>query len=121
MPQRKLGFSFMTNAIDLELIDQIMEHIPHWTWPTIKEEFIEVIVDSMTSDILQRLTGSPDDFDTAEEILRNHYVMPGAERELLMDTVKILGMDFVVNILDSLKLDQLQKPIDVAPCSVEPQ
>ena len=47
--------------------------------------------------------------------------MPGAARELLMDTVKILGMDFVVNILDSLKLDQLQEPIDVAPCSVEPQ
>lgn len=111
----------MPNAIDFELIDQIMNYIPHWTWPTIKEEFIEVIVDSMTSDVLQKLTGSPDDFDTAENILRNHYVMPGAERELLTDTVKILGIDFVVNILDSLKLDQLQEPTDATPCSIEQQ
>ena len=110
----------MSNTLDLDLIDQIMGHIPHWTWPTIKEEFIEILVDSMTSDILFKLTGSPDDFDTAEEILRNHYIMPGAERELLTDAIKILGIEFVVNTLDSLQLDKFQEPTDTTPCSINP-
>lgn len=111
----------MSDEIDFDLVDQIMEHIPDWTWSVVKEEMIEIIVDSMTSDILIQLTGSPTDFDTAETILRNHYIMPGLERELLIDSIKILGIELVVNALDALQLDKYQEPIDTTPCSVEPQ
>lgn len=112
------GSFFMTDHFDF--IDVIIEHIPHWTWSVVKEQLIELIVDSMTSDILQQLTGAPDDFDTAEDILRNHYIMPGTERNLLVDSIQILGVEHVVNTLDKLQLDKFQEPTDTTPCSVEP-
>lgn len=106
---------------DFDFIDVIIEHIPYWTWSVVKEQLIELIVDSMTSDILQRLTGKPDDFDEAEDILRKFYILPGAEREILVDSIKILGVEHVVNTLDRLQLDKFQEPVDTTPCSVEPQ
>jgi hypothetical protein len=111
----------MPEPIDLNLIDQIISHIPHWTWPVVKDELIEIIVDSMTSDILERLTGSPTDFDKAEQILHCHYIMPGMERDLLIDSTKILGIDCVVYALDSLKLDTIEQSTDTTPCSIETQ
>ena len=113
------GSFSMPEVIDLDLVDKIMEHVPVWTWSVVKDQLIEILVDSMTSDVLLKLTGSPDGFDMAENILRNHYIMPGAERDLLIDSIKILGIDFVVSTLDALQLDKFKEPTDTTPCSVE--
>ena len=106
--------------INNDLINKIMDHVPHWTWSVVRDRLIEVFVDNMTSDVLERLTGSPDGFDEAEELLRNHYVMPGEERDLLIDATKILGIQYVVDILDRLELDKYQEPTDTTPCSINP-
>jgi hypothetical protein len=106
-------------VINNDLVDKIMDHIPHWTWSVVKEQLIELFVDNMTSDILIRLTGSPDGFDEAEDILRNHYIMPGDERELLIDSIKILGAEQVVNALDRLQFHKFEEPTDTTPCSIE--
>jgi|DEB0MinimDraft_3_1074331.scaffolds.fasta_scaffold02297_3 hypothetical protein len=111
----------MPEELDLDIVDKIMDHIPHWTWSVIRDRFIEIFVDNMTSDILQRLTGSVDGFDEAEEILRNHYIMPGYERELLIDAIKILNIEQVVEVLDRMELDKYKEPTDATPCSIEPQ
>ncbi len=108
-------------VINNDLVDKIMDHIPHWTWSVVKEQLIQLLVDNMTSDVLIRLTGSPDGFDEAEDMLRNYYIMPNYERELLIDTIKILGSEQVINTLDKLQLDKFKEATDTTPCSIEPQ
>ena len=58
-----------STPIDLDLIDQIVDHIPDWAWGPVCETLVPAIVDCMTSDVLERLTGQYDNFDRAEEIL----------------------------------------------------
>lgn len=111
----------MTDSTDLQIIDEIIKHVPHWTWPFIRDRFAEIFVDNMTSDVLLRLTGERDNFDRAEELVLNHYSMPGYERQLLIDATQVITIEEIVYQLDAMQLDKLDQPIDTAPCSVEPQ
>ena len=59
------GFSYGFTFDDVINEDDFVVDIGRW----------KILVDSMTSDVLLKLTGSPDGFDMAEDILRNHYIM----------------------------------------------
>jgi hypothetical protein len=97
-----------TNTIDLDLVDQIIQHIPMHTWEFVKSSVIEYFVDNMTSDVLTKLTGEPDAFEKAEGIFHDYYDMPAMSNELIVDLVKIAGIDNTVNFLDRLQLDKME-------------
>ena len=59
------GFSYGFTLDEVINEDDFVVDIGRW----------KILVDSMTSDVLLKLTGSPDGFDMAEDILRNHYIM----------------------------------------------
>jgi hypothetical protein len=46
-------------GIDLDLIDQIIDRIPEWTWSVVKDRLVTDLVDSMPTTVLERLTGDP--------------------------------------------------------------
>ena len=97
-----------TESIDLDLVDQIIQHIPSHTWEFVKSSVIEYFVDNMTSDVLTKLTGNPDGFEKAEVILHNYYEVPMMGHELIVDFIKIAGIDNTVNLLDRLQLDKIE-------------
>lgn len=93
--------------IDLDLVDRIIEHIPNHTWSFVKCSIIEYFVDNMTSNILQRLTNDPQGFSRAEDILHDHYVLPDMQKDLIIDLIKITGIENTINLLDRLQLDKI--------------
>jgi len=97
-----------SNSIDLDLLDQIIQHIPSHTWELVKSAVIEYFVDNMTSDVLTKLTKDPQGFEKAEIILHGYYEMPMMGYELIQDLIKIAGIDNTVNLLDRLELDKIR-------------
>ena len=96
-----------SRLIDLDLVDKVMELIPPNTWSYVLERLVTHFVDGMTSDVLQQLTGTFDDFDAAEKILFDYYTDPDLEStELIIDAFKILGPENTLYYLDSLQLDK---------------
>ena len=96
--------------IDLDLVDAIVNAIPPHTWPEVKSTIVANFVDAMSGDVLQRLTGSRDGFELAEEILENYYVVtddPDMQHELITDAIKILGTEPLTYLLDSMQLDKV--------------
>lgn len=100
----------ITPAIDLNLVDQVVSRIPVWTWADVKQAVITNLVDNMPSTVLEQLTGSPDDFDRAEEILHEYYESDERNNDLIVDAFKILGEEATLYLLDSLQLDKIQEP-----------
>lgn len=94
----------MTDSINLDLVDQVVSVIPAEAWPVVNTALINVIVDNMPSAVLEQLTNDPCGFDEAQNILTNYYSKDGYERELIIDSFKILGDEYVCSILDSLEL-----------------
>ena len=94
--------------IDLDLLDQILAHIPSHTWEFVKSAVIEYFVDNMTSEVLIKLTGQPDGFEKAEIILHEYYEVPMMGKELIQDLIKIAGIENTVNLLDRLQLDKIK-------------
>ena len=109
-PLRKRGSFSMNDSpgIDLDLIDQIVAHIPEWAWDPVCQVLVPAIVDEMTSVVIERLTGTYDDFDRAEEILFDHYRPLEQKHALIVDCFKLISPHVTVHLLDSLNLDQLQ-------------
>jgi hypothetical protein len=95
-------------TIDLDLIDKIIEHIPNHTWHLVKQSIVEYFVDNMTSDVLEKLTNDSQGFDCAEEILNSYYEIPDMNKDLVIDMVKIAGIENTVNLLDRLELDKIR-------------
>lgn len=102
----------MNETIDLDLIDQIVDLIPSHTWSVVREGLITTFVDNMPADIVERLTGDPVNFDRAEEILYSFYD-DDKNKELIIDSFKILGQEHTVYLLDSWQLDKIQKKDEV--------
>ena len=101
----------MTNAnesscIDLELVDQVLDLIPAETWHLVVPAIVGHIIDSMTSNVLESLTGNPQGFIRAEEILMSYYSEPNSERNLIQDAFKILGAENTLYLLDAMQLDK---------------
>ena len=94
-------------GINLDLIDQVVERIPEWTWTVVKDRLVAYLVDSMPTTVLERLTGNPGGDDRAQEILDDYYAPPEMNQDLLVDLFKIIGEEQTLNLLDSLQLDKI--------------
>jgi hypothetical protein len=97
-------------GINLDLIDQVVDQIPEWTWPVVKDRLVTYLVDSMPTTLLERLTGNPAGDDRAQEILDDYYAPLDMNQDLLVDSFKIIGEEQTLNLLDSLDLDKIIQP-----------
>jgi hypothetical protein len=99
-------------GIDLDLIDQIIDRIPEWTWSVVKDRLVTDLVDSMPTTVLERLTGDPGGDDRAQEILDDYYASSDRNKDLIVDSFKIIGEEQTLYSLDSLQLDKITQPND---------
>jgi hypothetical protein len=96
-------------GINLDLIDQVVDRIPEWTWHVVKDRLVTDLVDAMPTTVLERLTGSATDDDRAQEILDDYYASPDRNKDLIVDAFKIIGQEQTLYSLDSLQLDKIKK------------
>ena len=98
--------------INLDLIDEVVDRIPEWTWSVVKNRLVTDLVDSMPTTILERLTGDPGGDDRAQEILDDYYASLNRNKDLIVDSFNILGEEQTLYSLDSLQLDKITEPIN---------
>jgi hypothetical protein len=96
--------------INLDLIDQVVDRIPEWTWTLVKDRLVTDLVDAMTTTILERLTGNPNGDDRAQEILDDYYASFDKNKDLIVDSFRIIGEEQTLYSLDSLQLDKIIEP-----------
>lgn len=98
--------------IDQDLIDHVVDRINeyNWTWPIVKKKLIEMLVDSMPMDVLERITGDPQGFKEAENVLLNYYLPNDLNSKLIFDAFSIIGEQETLYALEGLKLDEVTKP-----------
>ena len=99
-------------GINLDLVDDVVYRIPEWTWSVVKDRLVTDLVDAMTTSVLERLTGNPTGDDRAQEILDDYYASPDRNKDLIVDSFKIIGEEQTLYSLDSLQLDKITEPID---------
>jgi hypothetical protein len=99
-------------GIDLDLIDQVIDRIPEWTWSVVKDRLVTDLVDSMPTTVLERLTGDPGGDDRAQEILDDYYASSDRNKDLIVDSFRIIGEEQTLYSLDSLQLDKITQPND---------
>ena len=97
-------------GINLDLIDEVVDRIPEWTWSVVKDRLVTDLVDSMPTTVLERLTGNPGGDDRAQEILDDYYASPNRNKDLIVDSFKIIGEEQTLYSLDSLQLDKITEP-----------
>ena len=98
--------------INLDLIDEVVDRIPEWTWSVVKDRLVTDLVDSMPTTVLERLTGNPTGDDRAQEILDDYYAASDRNKDLIVDSFKIIGEEQTLYSLDSLQLDKITEPIN---------
>lgn len=96
-------------GIDLNVVDQVIELIPQWTWSVVKQTLINQLVNSMPTDILEKLTGDPTGDDLAQEMLDDYYRPDELNKDLIVDSFRILGQEQTLCILEGLNLEQYQE------------
>jgi hypothetical protein len=99
-------------GINLDLIDEVVDRIPGWTWSVVKDRLVTDLVDAMTTTILERLTGNPNGDDRAQEILDDYYASSDKNKDLIVDSFKIIGEEQTLYSLDSLQLDKITEPVN---------
>ena len=99
-------------GINLDLIDQVVDRIPEWTWPVVKDRLVTGLVDAMPTKVLERLTGDPGGDDRAQEILDDYYASSDRNKDLIVDSFRIIGEEQTLYSLDSLQLDKIIEPIN---------
>jgi hypothetical protein len=97
-------------AINLDLVDLVCDNIPEWTWAVVKEQLIDAMVDVMPTHILEKLTGDPTGDERALEILDDYYKSDELNKDLIVDSFRILGEDQTTYLLDALQLEKIQQP-----------
>ncbi len=95
--------------VDFNLVELFMMNIPDWTWDVVKQQLVTEMVDMMTTNILEQLTGDPTNDDRACEILDTYYKPDERNKDIIVDAFKILGADQTAYILDSLQLDKIKQ------------
>lgn len=90
--------------VNLELVNQVVELIPEDAWSLVKSTIIDLFLSYMTTDILQKLTGKPDDFDTAERILIDYYEPDSSRHDLITHAFQILGTEETIDVINGLEL-----------------
>ena len=93
-----------SELVDLDLVDQAIALIPEHAWIQVRQVIVTSLVDNMPGAVVEKLTGSYDDFDRAEEILYNYYEFPKCQEELIVDAFKIMGAINCLELLSSLTL-----------------
>ena len=83
--------TIMSTYVDLDLVDSILANIPDDKWDAVKDKLIECIIDEMPAAIMQRLTGTRDDFDKAEKFLHEYYAPTERNKDLIVDSFQIFG------------------------------
>ena len=94
-------------GINLDLIDQVVDRIPEWTWSVVKDRLVTDLVDSMPTTVLERLTGDQGGDDSAQEILDDYYASSDRNKDLIVDSFRIIGEEQTLYSLDSLQLDKI--------------
>ena len=97
-------------GINLDLIDEVVDRIPEWTWSVVKDRLVTDLVDAMPTTVLERLTGNPGGDDRAQEILDDYYASSNRNKDLIVDSFKIIGEEQTLYSLDSLQLDKITEP-----------
>lgn len=97
-----------SNMINFDLVDQVVNRIPLNTWPNVREAVIASLVDNMPSNVTERLTGDPTNFEKAEEILSGYYEDDERNPNLIRDAFQILGEETTLYLLDSLQLEKIK-------------
>jgi hypothetical protein len=95
-----------TELIDPDLVDKTVALIPPNAWEHVRQVIVTALVDNMPGSVVERLTGSYDAFDQAEEFLFDYYQLPEKQDELIIDAFKIMGAINVLELLNSAQLDQ---------------
>ena len=104
-PLRKRGsFSMTSELVDLDLVDQTIALIPEHAWIQVRQAIVTALVDNMPGSVVERLTGTYDDFDRAEQILYDYYQLPEKCNDLIVDAFKIMGAVNCLELLNSLNL-----------------
>lgn len=98
-----------TQSIDLDLVDKTIALIPEQAWTHVRQVIVTALVDNMPGSVIERLTGSYDDFDQAEQCLFAFYQLPDKQHELIIDAFKIMG---AINCLELLNSAELQRFIE---------
>jgi len=98
------------DSVDLDLADQTIALIPEQAWTQVRQVIVTALVDNMPGFVVERLTGSYDNFDRAEEILYGYYQLPELQHELIVDAFKIMGAVNCIELLHSLNLPQDDLP-----------
>lgn len=98
------------DSVDLDLADQTIALIPEQAWTQVRQVIVTALVDNMPGFVVERLTGSYDNFDRAEEILYDYYQLPELQNELIVDAFKIMGAVNCIELLHSLNLPQDDLP-----------
>jgi len=89
------------NSVDIDLANQIVDVITiHHAWPAVREYLIEKIIDEMPADIMQKLTGTRDDYDQAEKFLTEYYDSTERHLTLILDAFQIFGTTQTCYYLD---------------------
>ena len=96
--------------INLDLIDQVVERIPEWTWPVVKDRLVTNLVDAMPTSVLEHLTGNATDDNRAQKILDDYYAPLNRNKDLIVDSFNIIGEEQTLDSLDSLQLDKITAP-----------
>ena len=99
-------------GVNLDLIDQVVDRIPEWAWTVIKDRLVTDLVDAMPTTVLERLTGNPTGDDRAQEILDDYYAPSDRNKDLIVDSFRIIGEEQTLYSLDSLQLDKITEPIN---------
>ena len=94
-------------GINLDLVDDVVDRIPEWTWSVVKDRLVTDLVDAMTTTVLERLTGDPGGDNRAQEILDDYYASPNRNKDLIVDSFQIIGEEQTLYSLDSLQLDKI--------------
>lgn len=107
-------FMISKSVIYHDVTELIADCIPDEAWPSVRHEIIQQMLDNMPSDVMIQLTGRPDAFETAEQMLQQFYVQePGSK--LIQDSFDLVGKEETAFILDSLNLTSTDGISETAP------
>lgn len=99
------SFSMTDDTNSNELINQTIALIPEHAWTQVRQVIITSLVDNMPGSVVEKLTGSYDNFERAEEVLYNYYELPDCKEELIADAFKIMGTINCLELLSSLNIE----------------
>lgn len=87
---------------------QLLDVINQQEWDSIKPRLIEYIIDNMPSDIIEKITNDPADFQKAHHFLIDYYKPDNQNIRLLTDMFSIFGEKDIVLLIDGYLADFIE-------------